>query len=159
MDHSYATDFRYFRDEYMRFKGSPFINHSPRVMGQEWLNPAICDGSGTPELGSYAASTSPSSSRQRTPQVSPPSSDSKSAIAREAPNAGEEAPNGTDGEGSEKPDHQVTKNGEPSASEAVLPPQRSRKGHKKSRQGCYNCKRRKIKVRIPNTGPLHVALY
>jgi len=25
---------------------------------------------------------------------------------------------------------------------------RSRKGHRKSRQGCFNCKRRKIKVRI-----------
>jgi hypothetical protein len=31
----------------------------------------------------------------------------------------------------------------------VYPPHRSRKGHKKSRGGCFNCKKRKIKVWPP----------
>lgn len=39
----------------------------------------------------------------------------------------------------------ISEHGPPSRSELKLV-QRSRKGHRKSRQGCFNCKRRKIKV-------------
>jgi hypothetical protein len=47
-----------------------------------------------------------------------------------------------------QPAHQfVAENGEGSLDGALVH-QRSRKGHKKSREGCFNCKRRKIKVNI-----------
>ena len=151
MNHSYIAEFRNFRDEFRRFRESPFINHNPVAMDQEWLNnPAFFGGSGTREEASYTASTSLSSASQRaTPISTPSSSDSKIAIAREEPNADEEAADGNDSEGLKEVEHQVTENGESLASGVKIPPQRSRKGHKKSRQGCYNCKRRKIKVRIP----------
>jgi hypothetical protein len=41
----------------------------------------------------------------------------------------------------------VSERGPQSASDMQLV-QRSRKGHRKSRQGCFNCKRRKIKVSV-----------
>ena len=48
------------------------------------------------------------------------------------------------------PRHQIqttSEQGEISLDETTVP-QKSRKGHKKSHAGCFNCKRRKIKVRI-----------
>jgi hypothetical protein len=153
MNPNYVAEFRNFRDEFRRFRESPFINHNPVVMDQEWLNsPAFFGRSGTStrEDASYTASTSLSSSSQRaTPISTPSSSDSKFAIAREESNADEEATDGNDSEGLKERGHQVTENGESPASGAKIAPQRSRKGHKKSRQGCYNCKRRKIKVPMP----------
>jgi hypothetical protein len=41
----------------------------------------------------------------------------------------------------------ISEHGMQSGSEMKLV-QRSRKGHRKSRQGCFNCKRRKIKVSV-----------
>ena len=160
MNHNYVAEFRDFRDEFRRFKESPPINYNPVVMDQEWLNsPAFFGGSGTREEASYTASTFLSSSSQRaTPISTPSSSDSKFAITKEEPNADEEATDGNDGEDLKEVEHQVTENGESPASAVKIPPQRSRKGHKKSRQGCYNCKRRKIKVRMPTWDKMHVML-
>jgi hypothetical protein len=147
MNDGYVTEFRTFRDEFRIFKESTYTTDDPALMNQEWLNPAFFGGSGTRGEGSYAASLS--SSSQRATPILTPSSDSASAIARAEAAADEEATNGKGGDDlKDGEDLQVTGTDDSPASGIRQPSQRSRKGHKKSRQGCYNCKRRKIKVRL-----------
>lgn len=153
MNQNYVEAFRSFREEFRIYKQTALITRNTELMDQEWLNPAPFGGSGTRDAGSYAASLSLSrslsSSSQRGTPLLTPSSDSTSAIASRDATTDEEATieneNASDGCLNEADDQETRKDESPVPGIKVPPP-RSRKGHKKSRQGCYNCKRRKIKV-------------
>lgn len=155
MNHNYVATFRSFRDEFKMFKQSPFITHTTNTQGmdQSWLSPGF-DRSGTrdTETESYtAASTSLSSSSQHATPTSAPSSDSPSSTTKTATAADEEA--SLRDRSDRVKDSLEDEVQEAEVNYVKISPQRSRKGHKKSRQGCFNCKRRKIKVRnLPYTG-------
>jgi hypothetical protein len=148
MNHSYVTAFRSYRDEFKKYKQSPSVNNviNTALMDQSSTSSGLSAGSATREA---AASQDLSSSSQCTTLVSMFPSDSLSTIAQgvsatdiDAAFNDSEALNSSPEEEVQEPENWGS-----SAPSVTLPPQRSRKGHKKSRQGCYNCKRRKIKVR------------
>ena len=148
MNHSYVEAFNSFRGEFRKYKQSlsPFIEQQPAVMDPRWLKPGLFGDSSTPDAGSLSLS---SSSRRATP-ISTPSSDSASAIASREIIADKEVMEEKENAGLNEVEEHAMRTDEGSASDVKVPPQRSRKGHKKSRQGCYSCKQRKIKAQLLN---------
>jgi hypothetical protein len=142
MDSDYRMEFKGLRDEFRMIRDEVLFNLMDRdIHNAKWgLNPAaiMCDSSGADVF-----TTSPSD-QQATPNSTESSNSSENQeqqqliVRNEQSRAPEpiqnpfllELPNDTDMVYS--PPAEAT--------------QRSRKGHKKSRQGCFNCKKRKIKV-------------
>ena len=148
MNHNYATAFRSFCNEFRMYKQSPSINHATTtaVMDPERLNPGLF---GIPDAASYAASLSVSALSQRVTPISTHSSDAPPSIVTTDNPAATDERLGKGNNGLKNywaGEFQDAENDASPAPVVKLPSQGSRKGHKKSRQGCYNCKRRKIKV-------------
>lgn len=146
MNRNYVSAFRSFRDEFRIYKQSPSM--IPPMMDQSLLSQGLSDGSGTPDNTgepSCAASLSLASSSQRVTPILTPPLDSTSVIGNRSSTA-EGVPFSSNDLKNSPEEVQVAENNGHPAPPVQVPPQSSRKGHKKSRQGCYNCKRRKIKV-------------
>ena len=118
-----------------------------QALNNSWLTNALLGASGrrTESDPSTASSSS---------HLSPFRSSASPHSAAESERAQSEVTPTTIASGSDdlaaplQPAHQfVAENGEGSLDGGLMH-QRSRKGHKKSREGCFNCKRRKIKVNI-----------
>jgi hypothetical protein len=140
MDSDYRIEFKDLRDEFRMIRDGVISNMMNRdFLNVGWgLSPAgiMCDGSGADLF-----TTSPSDQ-----QATPNSNDSSSSFENHQMVLRDE----------QTRSHNPIKNPfllkEPRETDLVDSPpaeaiQRPRKGHKKSRQGCYNCKKRKIKVR------------
>jgi hypothetical protein len=129
MSKSYAAEFETYRDEFRSFQKTPYITG----MGQEWLK--------GPFLPGGAVACAASSTQLHAPNPTP-SLGINSKLLRPDSTIDGQACLGKAVRLLGKSENQVTR---ATNLERQLV-QRSRKGHKKSRQGCYQCKRRKIKV-------------
>ena len=151
MNHNYQTEFQFFRDEFRRFKEVMTIHNDVRSAAREEYSVSQSEADASSMHKTTKESLSPSSSSQHATPTFTPSSDSFARISSRESRIDALRSNANDEEilpaGRE---HQPeTENVHSLPLEPTIA-QRSRKGHRKSRQGCYNCKRRKIKVNIEN---------
>jgi len=142
---NYVDDFEILRNDFRSFQQSKWVDPEMTFLADEtWLSKALYLASGIPMMGTQPSSASNSgfgATPSFTPSFeSPPGHSEEEFIKEQAvrPRLGNSAapPIGADKNPAQaRPRVEIPQNS------------RSRKGHKKSRQGCYNCKRRKIKVR------------
>lgn len=145
MQSDFKDQYRFLRDEFRRFQQGGCINVDSEMnraaFNSSWPSPAGLDGSG---ISGHASS----SSMRTTPKSSDSSDSPEEAgttnfIVRRG--VASEPENRRSSSSSTPPRQDQT--AEPDdILEDGLPSHRPRKGHKKSRGGCFNCKRRKIKV-------------
>jgi len=145
MNDGYLDDFEALRNDFRSFQQSKWIDPEMTFPADEtWLSKALYLASGTPVAGTQPLSASNSDfgvTSSFTISLESPTSHSEGqyieeqAVGRRLGN-GASPPTGAHNDSAQER-HQVE----------LSQNLRSRKGHKKSRQGCYNCKRRKIKVR------------
>jgi hypothetical protein len=154
MDHNYLDQFRNLRDDFKQFQHESPTEDPMRTLEEIWLSPSAIDLGSTNEL---EPRTQPSSSsNQRVNPILTPSSNSvggaeaRLSLSEEETNSENVSATGGSAEGV---NHIL---GESHAGLDVSHHPRPRKGHKKSRQGCYNCKRRKIKVYMLFLSTWHV---
>lgn len=149
MNHNYLNQFRNLRDDFKQFQHESPNEDPMRTLEEIWIRPSVVDLESTNELG--RGMEPPLFSSHLETLVSIPSSNSTScpntrpSLSDEEINLGSVLVMG--GHTEEVNDTSVDKH----VGNYVSQHSRPRKGHKKSRQGCYNCKRRKIKVLWPPT--------
>lgn len=142
MNHNYAASFLSLRNEFRMYKQAP---STMNAVDERWPSPKLPDAQVIEPVSSTAsAPPSLASSILHPSSIFIPSLDPSFAF-RTRLRTTEEAVRTTRYS-------EITSNGFQVTVEDVVSvpsvqmPQRPRKGHLKSRQGCYNCKRRKIKV-------------
>jgi hypothetical protein len=148
MNHDYRNQFHILCEEFRVFRDGATLSNKMNgtFLSEHWLSspdPAMLDGPGIIE-----AETHPSAPSQReTPMSSSAiSSDPTPECEREASSqlASRKRKPSLDPSDWDPVGKQLDI--QESLATASSVPQNSRKGHKKSRQGCFNCKRRKIKA-------------
>jgi len=160
---NFNTEYRSLVDEFRAFKQGACISAEGRMNEEAFYSNWESPGFG-PASGSGSNSNSNGESSAGTVVLTPKSSDVSNS---ESP-VGESEGNGAIGSGREMTSMERSRTHSCGATPALrkemsltleqeelmedgLPSHRPRKGHKKSRGGCYNCKRRKIKV-----GPIYL---
>lgn len=155
---NFNTEYRSLVDEFRAFKQGACISADCRMNEEAFYSNWESPGFG-PASGSGSNSNSNGESSAGTVVLTPKSSDVSNS---ESP-VGESEGNGAIGSGREMTSMERSRTHSSGATPALrkemsltleqdelmedgLPSHRPRKGHKKSRGGCYNCKRRKIKV-------------
>lgn len=154
---NFNTEYRSLVDEFRAFKQGACISAEGRMNEEAFYSNWESPGFG-PASGSGSNSNSNGESSAGTVVLTPKSSDVSNS---ESP-VGESEGNGAIGSGREMTSMERSRTHSCGATPALrkemsltleqeelmedgLPSHRPRKGHKKSRGGCYNCKRRKIK--------------
>jgi hypothetical protein len=145
MNHDYRNQFHILREEFRVFRDGATLSNKMNgtFLSEHWPDPAMFDGPGI-----IGAETHPSAPGQReTPMSSSTiSSDSTPECETEVSSqlASRKQKPSSDPSDCDPIDKQLDIRESLATASSV--PQKSRKGHKKSRQGCFNCKRRKIKA-------------
>lgn len=149
MNHDFSQQFNILREEFRLLANGIKIKSvmDKPTLNSSWLMPAMFHAS----MGSIANDPFSASSSS---QLSPLKCSESSHSSTESETAQSDEPKATTFSGSDDveapPQRQAQSILEPDKKSLVGPAvtQRSRKGHRKSREGCFNCKRRKIKVCI-----------
>jgi hypothetical protein len=146
MQDDFLDQFSILREEFRLLQGGfSFKNTMEQPSSNGWLGSALLNATGrrTDTGSSFALSSS---------SLSPFRSSESSHSSTESERAQSEVPTATIVSGSDdlaaplrRPYRDNAENVEKPLGGSTGNP-RSRKGHKKSREGCFNCKRRKIKV-------------
>lgn len=137
MNNEYINTFRWLRDDYKRLRDGTELFER---INERYTN-ANCDG---PAAGSSVAQQDPSALR---------SGDHDCSIDSESAGSCSDSHSADSITGSQGSSTGCSSNGTKQNES-----RRPRKGHKKSRRGCYNCKRRKVKVQfsLHNMEPTYV---
>lgn len=155
MGSNFNDQYRSLVDDFREFKGGGCINADSTMNDaafySNWPSPGMDAGTGSNEY-SYGSSGDGFSSNVLTPSSSSKLSDSpagRSEMQMSGMIVGHGVFDVSSSEGMGGGVESQDQTAEPDRNEILedgLPSHRPRKGHKKSRGGCYNCKRRKIKV-------------
>jgi len=148
MHHEFSENFNVLREEFRSFQSELRIKSTmaERTMNNNWFTAALLNATNTsidsdPSIGSSSS------------HLSPFKSCDSSHSSVESERAQSEVPTTTVVLGGDdlptplQTHRHTAEHGEESLYGSVVQ-QRPRKGHRKSREGCFNCKRRKIKVSI-----------
>jgi len=149
MDHDFSRQFNILREEFRLLTNEVKIKSvmDEPALNSSWLMPAMFHAS----IGGKANDPFSASSSSH---LSPFKSSEPSHSPTESETAQSDEPKVTTFSGSDDveapPQWQAQSILEPDKNSLVEPTvtKQSRKGHRKSREGCFNCKRRKIKVYI-----------
>ncbi len=149
MHHNFSDQFSTLREEFRLLQSGfrPKNTMADQALNAGWFTMALLNSSNRSTETDLSIDSSSS-------HLSPFRSSESSHSSAESERAQSEAPTATIASGSDDlgaPLQQGNQHdaeiGDKSLDNTIVHP-RSRKGHKKSREGCFNCKRRKIKVRM-----------